>query len=191
MSDNDAGNLHSTAFATVIRKVSRRGPQEASRQLRGQLLLSFRRHRRRRRLVRAVTAATATLVIAGGVIWRVERGKAGSPTAPIIESNMESNMLRRAMPKPANTGGSNRATFGHRPTPTAPISGEQMQPFIALPSFAFKVAGEELRVVRVEMPVSSLRQLGVRVNDELITRRVIAELLVGPDGTPYAFRLLT
>ena len=71
------------------------------------------------------------------------------------------------------------------------VSGkEQMQPFIALPWFAFKTADEELRVVRVEMPVSSLRQLGVRVNDELITRRVVAELLVGPDGTPYAFRLL-
>jgi hypothetical protein len=62
--------------------------------------------------------------------------------------------------------------------------------FVALPSFAFSKPDEDLRVIRVEMPVSSLRLLGARVNDELVTRRIVADLLVGADGTPYAFRLV-
>ena len=63
--------------------------------------------------------------------------------------------------------------------------------FLALPSFAFVQPEEDLRVIRVEIPVSSLRLLGARVNDELITQRVVADLLVGADGTPYAFRLVS
>ena len=65
MPDNDAGNSHATAFAAAIRRVSRRGPQEAPEQLRDALLLSFHRHHRRRRFMHAMTAATATLAIAG------------------------------------------------------------------------------------------------------------------------------
>jgi hypothetical protein len=40
------------------------------------------------------------------------------------------------------------------------------------------------------MPVSSLRLLGARVNDELSTQQIVADILVGMDGTPYAFRII-
>ena len=43
----------------------------------------------------------------------------------------------------------------------------------------------------VWMPVSSLRLLGARVNDELITQQIVADLLVGADDTPYAFRIIS
>jgi hypothetical protein len=63
--------------------------------------------------------------------------------------------------------------------------------FIALPSFAFVTPGEDLRAIRVEMPASSLRLLGAQVDEEISTHRVVADLLVGADGTPYAFRLVS
>jgi hypothetical protein len=62
--------------------------------------------------------------------------------------------------------------------------------FVALPSFALSRPDEELRTLRVEMPTSSLRLLGVRVNDDLNTQQIVADILVGTDGTPYAFRII-
>jgi hypothetical protein len=62
--------------------------------------------------------------------------------------------------------------------------------FVALPSFALSAPDEELRILRVEMPVSSLRLLGARVNDELSTQQIVADILIGTDGTPYAFRII-
>jgi len=41
------------------------------------------------------------------------------------------------------------------------------------------------------MPVSALRLLGARVNDELSTQLIVADILVGADGTPYAFRIIS
>ena len=84
---------------------------------------------------------------------------------------------------------------GHKPAVGQPLAESPLhrgdKPFLALPSFAFVAPEEDLRIVRVQMPVSSLRLLGARVNDELITHDVVADLLVGADGTPYAFRLVS
>jgi hypothetical protein len=63
--------------------------------------------------------------------------------------------------------------------------------FVALPSFVFRAQDEQLRVIRVNMPVSSLRLLGAPVNEEPMTRGLTTvDLLIGSDGTPYAVRLV-
>ena len=62
--------------------------------------------------------------------------------------------------------------------------------FVALPSFAFCAPHEELHVIRVNLPISSLRLLGAPVDEESMTRRVTTDLLIGSDGTPYAVRLV-
>jgi hypothetical protein len=62
--------------------------------------------------------------------------------------------------------------------------------FVALPSFAFCSPHEELHVIRVNLPISSLRLLGAPIDEESMTRRVTTDLLIGSDGTPYAVRLV-
>ena len=51
-------------------------------------------------------------------------------------------------------------------------------------------AGDELRVVRLEMPGEDLRLVGAPVMEKLAGRHVTADFVVGHDGTPYAFRLV-
>ena len=51
-------------------------------------------------------------------------------------------------------------------------------------------AGDELRVVRLEMPGEDLRLVGAAVTEEIARRRVTADFVVGHDGTPYAVRLV-
>ena len=195
-------NSNSEAIATALRQVSRRGPQAAPRRLGDALLVNFRQHHRHRRAVRAMIAVAVTLTIAGGALLRFGHGNraSGTSVAPAVQPRIveprgaklpviggtDHDNAERAVPVAVGPSGIRRTKAAKE------VSGkQQMQPFVALPSFAFKAPDEELRVVRVEIPVSALRQLGARVNDELITRRVTAELLIGSDGTPYAFRLIT
>lgn len=82
-----------------------------------------------------------------------------------------------------------RRTPAHSASARTNSAAEEL--FVALPSFAFRAQDEQLRVIRVSMPVSSLRLLGAPVNDEPMTRRLTTvDLLIGSDGTPYAVRLV-
>lgn len=64
------------------------------------------------------------------------------------------------------------------------------QEFLALPAYNPTVRLEDANVVRVEMPGSTLRLVGAPVSAESGQRRVLADFVVGRDGTPYAVRLI-
>jgi hypothetical protein len=62
--------------------------------------------------------------------------------------------------------------------------------FQALPAYNSTVRLEDTHVVRLEMPGNTLRLVGVPVSTGDDQRRVLADFVVGHDGTPYAVRLL-
>lgn len=150
-----------------LRRLACSSPQAAPPELGDALVRAFHRHHRRRRVMRGVAVAAVILLTCSAPFWR----------RPVPDNR-----------QPANQIAVESHQAGPQPVPVESASGEM---FMALPSFAFATRGEDLRVIRVEMPVASLRLLGVRVNDELITHRVVADLLIGADGTPYAFRLVS
>ena len=105
-----------------------------------------------------------------------------------------------SLPTPllANTGIASSApqsSSGHRrhTAPRATVARNDVATqgmFVELPSFALRAPNEELRIIRVNMPVSSLRLLGAPIDEDSMTRRVTTDLLIGSDGTPYAVRLV-
>ncbi len=46
------------------------------------------------------------------------------------------------------------------------------------------------KMVRVDLPGRALRLVGYPVSEEIADRRVIADVLLTQDGTPYALRLI-
>lgn len=62
--------------------------------------------------------------------------------------------------------------------------------FIALPSFDPDIPIGQARMIRVELPGSDLQIIGYPVYEDLLQRRVLADVLVGQDGQPYAVRLI-
>jgi hypothetical protein len=62
--------------------------------------------------------------------------------------------------------------------------------FFALPAYNDTVRLQDMNVVRVEMPGSALRLVGAPVSAGAGERRVLADFVVGQDGTPYAVRLI-
>jgi hypothetical protein len=103
--------------------------------------------------------------------------------------------LTPAFAKTGTTSSARKSSSVHHPQAASRAATAQNNPasqevFVALPSFAFCAPDEELRVIRVNMPTSSLRLLGAPIDEDLATRRVTTDLLIGSDGTPYAVRLV-
>jgi|SRR5215469_5600315 len=186
-------------LSTALQELSRSAPQSAPPELGQALASEFHRHHLRRRIIRRAATLAVTLGIGVGLVW-LRLGNPVIPDARHVSIETSDSVKRSASTESQNAtaqAGRNqiprtsvRAPRGVLRASTKP-SATGNTPFVALPLFDFRIPQEELRVVRVEMPASSLRLLGAHVNDEVIARRVTADLLVGPDGTPYAFRLVT
>src|SRR5262249_22540532 len=71
--------------------------------------------------------------------------------------------------------------------PSRPLTRAQ---FRARPSEEELRPSNELRVFRLELPVRSLRLVGLPVGEEVPDHRVLADFVVGPDRTPYAVRFV-
>jgi hypothetical protein len=61
---------------------------------------------------------------------------------------------------------------------------------MVLPGWSSATPSEQLRIVRMELPASALRMVGAPVSQEVTERPVLADFVVGQDGTPYAMRLV-
>jgi hypothetical protein len=70
-----------------------------------------------------------------------------------------------------------------------PAAEEENDGFYPLPEAEALPAVESAMVVRVQLPVSSLRLMGVPVNEEGADANIQAELLLGQDGLARAVRL--
>jgi len=171
---NTEQNPHSSEelLSEGLRRLGQSSPQAASPELECVLVQSFHRRHRRRRTLRFALAVAVCLAIVSGLLWwqLVTRNP---PQRSASSHRIDQQSSTGPSPESYNFGDADAATF------------------VALPSFALSRPDEELRILRVEMPVSALRLLGARVNDELSTQLIVADILVGADGTPYAFRIIS
>ena len=164
MSDSDRNDSRTPdTLTSALHELAHSSPQSASPATAAALVNAFHRHHRQRRVKRQALVLTITLAIAGGSFW-LRLALKEKPRANQTDASTSSSIAATAITK---------------------------DDFVALPSFALVSPGEDFRVIRVEMPVSSLLLLGARVNDEMSTHHIVADLLVGNDGTPYAFRIVT
>jgi len=65
-----------------------------------------------------------------------------------------------------------------------------VEDFLALPSYDPNMSADGLRIVRLEARGSDIRLAGAPVGEELSEHRVVADFVVGHDGTPYAVRFV-
>ena len=66
----------------------------------------------------------------------------------------------------------------------------QASQFVALPTFDPAIPIDHLEMVRVDLPGRALRLVGFPVSEEVADRRIVADVLLAQDGTPYALRLV-
>jgi hypothetical protein len=188
-----------------LRDLAANSPQ-ASPELGVRLREAFARHHAQRRLrKRAVFAVSVAACLAIAVVWlrtgkqMQDVGKPGPPAqmakapvpqpeifAPKIERPSKSSIASapvRPRVRAKQRSSSRDHSVGAVPEITA---GD----FIALPTFDPAVPVGESRMVRMDLPGSALQLIGYPVDGQLLDRRIVADVLVGEDGLPYAVRLV-
>ena len=144
---------------------------------------AFRRHHaRRRRMLRLRVAALLICVSLpmGLLVFRKTTVRVASSTPPVSTVAMAPPLVEVS---PALTDISVTTPQNKRVT-------SRTSDFVQLASFDSTISTDDLRLVRVEMPASALRLVGAPIHETLADRRVLADFLVGQDGTAYAVRLV-
>jgi len=154
---------------------------------------AFRAHhiRRRRAQRTRILLASAACLILSVVLLRAIRGPVHG--AAISAGN---GAVRLIPPQSVEIAGpqtvdeaSHRENAKHYAAGRAPktVAAED---FLALPSYDPSMPTDGLRIIRLEARGSDIRLTGAPVSEELAERRVVADFVVGHDGTPYAVRFV-
>ncbi|HZU32271.1 MAG TPA: hypothetical protein VFB79_14235 [Candidatus Angelobacter sp.] len=180
----------------ALRHLAASSQQGAPAEIGFDLAAAFRQHHARRRRVRRISMGglvTCVAVIAGLFILRTPQTSRtpypaqNTTQAHIAPANMpapeaiQTASMPAAKPKPARKLLRPKVT-----TSTVAYSRE----FIALPGYDPEVPAEDLHIVRVQLPTSTLWQMGAPINPADPERRVLADFVVSQEGTPYGVRLV-
>jgi len=188
-----------------LRELAENSPQ-ASPLLGVRLQQAFARHHAQRRLrKRAVFAVSLAACLAIAVAWLrtgkltqdvrnpgppAQVAKAPVPQPEIVAPKIERPSMSLIASAPVKPRGraKQRSKTQHHSVEAAPAvtAGD----FIALPAFDPAVPVGESRMVRMDLPGSALQLIGYPVDGQLLDRRIVADVLVGEDGLPYAVRLV-
>jgi len=144
-----------------LRALAADGPREAPAHVEERLLSEFRRRSRAR--VRSFWLISGTGAIAAGIaalLWIHPAPQ--SPAPPVLQAGIQ------------ETQEMVDETASFYPLRDA----DELSPL------------ESAMVVRVEMPMSSLRLIGLPVNEELAAERIQADVLLGQDGLARGVRLV-
>ena len=189
----------------ALRKLAAGSPGDASAETGATLARAFRHRHARRRQARmaAVVGLAACLAVSAGLLLKKSppptTASTPNATAPAkttqaagAQTMAASPTIRIAADNPAPSSKTSLPPK-RRPKAAAQSASNLAQPagnFFALPAYNDTVRLQDMNVVRVEMPGSALRLVGAPVSAGAGERRVLADFVVGQDGTPYAVRLI-
>ena len=171
----------------ALRRLAAGSPQKAPAEVGDGLMEAFRSHHRRRRRVRALGMIGIAASIALAVALLLGRG----PAAPkqVRQTVPSSPLEQRVVPVPARQQDATPQATAALPAGRR-SSQSSSDDFLPLPSYDPAVTPEDLRIVRLELPGAALRLLGAPVSEDVSEKRMLADFVVGQDGTPYAVRLV-
>jgi len=157
------------------------------------LAQAFRRHHARRRLVRRATMMAAALIVVLPAVLLVSRKHVAESPAPAVAGPGTAPNTAVAAPRASVFPATATTSPSHkRRRPAAQRVGtvSHRDDFLPLLSYDLRTQTEDLRIVRLRLNGRSLRLVGTPISAEIDDRAVLADFVIGQDGTPYAVRLL-
>ncbi len=187
---------HDNQLSAMLRRASANAPQSAPPALGEKLKSEFRCHHIRRRRERNARMLLVAACLAVSVMTFLKLRPRPSQRTPNVAAIREP--VQTAPPTPANVAveqpKSNPAQRKSSRKPASSQTGKKPEiaadRFVALPTFDFAIPIDHLEIVRVNLPGRDLRLVGFPVSEEIADRRVVADVLLAQDGTPYALRLV-
>ena len=184
-------NQPDNRLSAALRRLGSIAPRGAPLALGDILKNEFRRHhirRRRNRNARILLAAACLTASLGTFLFlrpppsnmtAIHESLETMPSqADILVALTEPKTTR---PKAVKSHASNRGRKNS-------ITAENR--FVALPTFDPAIPIDHLQMVRLDLPGRDLRLVGFPVREEIADRRIVADVLLAQDGTPYALRLV-
>jgi len=183
-------NQSDVKLSEVLRRVAAAADHDAPAALGDSLMHRFRRHHARRRRIRlgAMTVVAVTVLVAVIVSARPAAVRGPQISPQNVAGHKPAPPIRSVQPSASSSGKrtqARRKRDSHR-APAADFNG-----FLALNSYDPSMTIGQLQIVRLELPGADLRLVGAPISEDLARRRVLADFVVGQDGTPYAVRLVT
>ncbi len=185
-------NQSDNRLSAVLRRPSSIAPRSAPPALGDMLKDEFRRHharRRRERNARIFLAAACLAASVGTFLILSPRrpNKVAIPkplqTTPTLQTSISAEVTEQKTTVP-------RPVKSHPPNPARKGPPSPADRFVALPTFDPAIPIDHLEMVRVDLPGRALRLVGYPISEEIADRRVVADVLLAQDGTPYALRLV-
>lgn len=190
------------SLSRALRELAAASPRGASPELEARLKRAFVRHHTRRRRTRMVMFAGVVLCVMMSAVWLqvsmrsrpVKTAKAPAPSvhqphAPLETAKVTGTaVVPVAVPHaPKIVKRKSKVPGSHHVAAPVVLANND---FVALPSFDPAIPVGRSQMMRLSMPGSALQLIGYPVNEELVNRRVLTDVLVGQDGLPYAVRLV-
>jgi hypothetical protein len=187
-------NQNDKRLSEALRRMAALAPQGAPPSLKEMLHDEFRRHhalRRRKQItqISSFAAVLAACLAMAFVFWpratNIVARKEIVPTMPQPHKPASAGQAESKLPKPNVRIQNHRMRVKTRKSSPAPSDR-----FVVLPTFDAAIPIDHLEMVRLNLPGRDLRLVGFPVSEEIAERRVLADVLVAPDGTPYALRFV-
>lgn len=179
-------NPSDALLSAALHRLTSGSPQNAPAELGASLAREFRRRHARRRQARiAIIASMAACLVLVAALLMSQR-HADRKTAPQV-ARQETPADTKAPPQV--TRPENATQLNHtRPVKTG--SSADDNDFLALNTYDPATNSGNFEVVRLELSGSELRMIGAPVTEDMADRHLLADVVVGEDGTPYAVRLV-
>jgi hypothetical protein len=185
-------NQPDSRLPAALRRLGSIAPRGAPLALGDLLKDEFRRHHircRRNRNARILLAAACVAASLGAfLILRPRPSNMAAiheslQTTPPSQANILVGLTepKSTRPKAVKSHASNRNRKN-------PVTAENR--FVALPTFNPAIPIDHLQMIRLDLPGRDLRLVGFPVREEIADRRIVADVLLAQDGTPYALRLV-
>jgi len=177
-------NENEQELLSALRGLAADGPRQAPPHVE-EFLVSELRRRSRARHTKIWWSVSSVAAIAAGIAVLIWMRPAPAKSAPVVARVSVPEVARPvetiALPAPQRS----RATRSVRARPAkAALS------FYPLPSASELPPAENAMVVRVQLPMSSLRLMGLLVSEETSAERIQADVLVGQDGLARGVRFV-
>jgi hypothetical protein len=182
-------NPSEALLSAALHRLAKGSAQGAPADVGARLAQEFRRHHARRRRVRSalVISLVASLVLATALFLSLRPVRQNAPAiahdpAPAVAVPSAAKATQNVpAPEQASQTGRRSAAKG---------SSRGDSSFMPLEAYDPATAPSELEIVRLELTGADLRLVGAPVAEELSEKRLLADIVVGADGTPYAVRLV-
>jgi hypothetical protein len=185
-------NPSEALLSAALNRLAKGSARQAPAGVGAQLALEFRRHHQRRRRARAVVGfcLAASVVLAITLLLRLQQPAQNAPSIAREPAPTAAPNAPQSTPAAKGPAQRQKSPDSQRSAGIMASRAAENDEFVPLGTYDPAMAPMEMQIVRLELSGADLRLVGAPVAEDLSDQRMLADIVVASDGTPYAVRLV-